>query len=94
MPRRRLGYFQVVNNDHTESSLVDDDGKFTEEAGIFYGLDVLSDGNAAMIDHLDEQHKYQYDWRLEKHTIVRATAQWCVSVEGFREAAMNAINQV
>lgn len=35
-------------------SPVDDEGKFTEEAGIFSGLDVLGDGNAAVIDHLDE----------------------------------------
>lgn len=34
---------------------MDDEGKFTEEAGIFCGLDVLGDGNAAMIDHLDER---------------------------------------
>ncbi|XP_052623624.1 isoleucine--tRNA ligase, chloroplastic/mitochondrial-like [Lactuca sativa] len=35
-------------------SPVDDEGKFTEEAGIFKGLDVLGDGNAAVIDHLDQ----------------------------------------
>ncbi|GJS81104.1 isoleucine--tRNA ligase, chloroplastic/mitochondrial, partial [Tanacetum coccineum] len=85
-------------------SPVDDERKFIKEARFFYGLDVLGDGNAALIDHLDERssiimvepykHKYPYDWRSEKHTIVRATTQWCASVEGFREAAMNAINQV
>ncbi|KAK1417856.1 hypothetical protein QVD17_26990 [Tagetes erecta] len=85
-------------------SPVDDEGKFTEEAGIFNGLDVLGDGNAAVIDHLDERlsivmvepykHKYPYDWRTKKPTIFRATAQWFASVEGFREAVMGAINQV
>ncbi|XP_024996094.1 isoleucine--tRNA ligase, chloroplastic/mitochondrial isoform X2 [Cynara cardunculus var. scolymus] len=85
-------------------SPVDDEGKFTEEAGIFSGLDVLGDGNAAVIDYLDERssivmvepykHKYPYDWRTKKPTIFRATAQWFASVEGFREAAMDAINQV
>ncbi|KAI7743352.1 hypothetical protein M8C21_003233, partial [Ambrosia artemisiifolia] len=85
-------------------SPVDDEGKFTEEAGIFSGLDVLGDGNAAVINHLDERlsivmvepykHKYPYDWRTKKPTIFRATAQWFASVEGFREAAMDAINQV
>lgn len=35
-------------------SPVDDEGKITEEAGIFSGLDVLGDGNTAVIDHLDE----------------------------------------
>lgn len=35
-------------------SPVDDDGKFTEEAGQFRGLDVLGNGNVAVIDYLDE----------------------------------------
>ncbi|KAF5774232.1 putative isoleucine--tRNA ligase [Helianthus annuus] len=40
------------------------------------------------------KHKYPYDWRTKKPTIFRATAQWFASVEGFREAATDAINQV
>ncbi|KAK2984433.1 hypothetical protein RJ640_014839 [Escallonia rubra] len=85
-------------------SPVDDDGKFTEEVGKFSGLDVLGDGNVAVIEYLDEnssiimvepyKHKYPYDWRTKKPTIFRATAQWFASVEGFRKAAMDAINQV
>ncbi|WOG83392.1 hypothetical protein DCAR_0102567 [Daucus carota subsp. sativus] len=85
-------------------SPVDDDGKFTEEAGNFIGLDVLGDGNAAVIEYLDKQssiimvepyrHKYPYDWRTKKPTIFRATEQWFASVEGFRKAAMDAISQV
>ncbi|XP_071730451.1 isoleucine--tRNA ligase, chloroplastic/mitochondrial [Rutidosis leptorrhynchoides] len=85
-------------------SPVDDEGKFTEEAGVFSGLDVLGDGNIAVIDHLDQRssivlvepykHKYPYDWRTKQPTIFRATAQWFASVEGFRDAAMEAINQV
>jgi isoleucyl-tRNA synthetase len=35
-------------------SPVDDDGKFTEEAGQFSGLDVLGDGNVAVAKYLDE----------------------------------------
>ncbi|PIA61466.1 hypothetical protein AQUCO_00300755v1 [Aquilegia coerulea] len=85
-------------------SPVDDDGKFTEEAGKFGGLDVLGDGNTAVIKYLDEnlliimeepyKHKYPYDWRTKKPTIFRATEQWFASVEGFRDAAMHAIGQV
>ncbi|WMV10287.1 hypothetical protein MTR67_003672 [Solanum verrucosum] len=85
-------------------SPVDDDGVFTEEAGQFRGLDVLGNGNVAVIDYLDEhlsmvmvepyKHKYPYDWRTKKPTIFRATEQWFASVEGFRDAAMDAINQV
>ena len=36
------------------------------------------------------EHKYPYDWRTKKPTIFRATAQWFVSVDGFREAALKA----
>ncbi|KAA3455573.1 isoleucine--tRNA ligase, mitochondrial isoform X2 [Gossypium australe] len=85
-------------------SPVDDDGKFTEEAGQFNGLDVLGDGNAAVVKYLDEklsiiveesyEHKYPYDWRTKKPTIFRATEQWFASVEGFRQAAMDAIGHV
>ncbi|PON88324.1 Isoleucine-tRNA ligase [Trema orientale] len=85
-------------------SPVDDDGKFTEEAGQFSGLDVLADGNIAVVKYLDEHlslvmeesyaHKYPYDWRTKKPTIFRATEQWFASVEGFRQAAMDAISRV
>ncbi|KAK7363579.1 hypothetical protein VNO77_05726 [Canavalia gladiata] len=85
-------------------SPVDDDGKFTEEAGHFSGLDVLGEGNTAVVKYLDEhlslvmeesyEHKYPYDWRTKKPTIFRATEQWFASVEGFRLAAMDAIGHV
>ncbi|MBW4524326.1 MAG: isoleucine--tRNA ligase [Phormidium tanganyikae FI6-MK23] len=85
-------------------SPVDDDGNFTEEAGQFQGLNVLGDGNPAVIAALQEarsllkeepyQHKYPYDWRTKKPTIFRATEQWFASVEGFRDQALEAIAQV
>ncbi len=83
---------------------VDDNGNFTEEAGQFAGLNVLGDGNQAVIDALAEAgsllkeepypHKYPYDWRTKKPTIFRATEQWFASVEGFREEALKAIATV
>ena len=85
-------------------SPVDDNGDFTEEAGQFQGLNVLGDGNPAVIEALKEarsllkeepyQHKYPYDWRTKKPTIFRATEQWFASVEGFRDEALDAIAQV
>ncbi|MEP0916025.1 isoleucine--tRNA ligase [Leptolyngbya sp. DQ-M1] len=85
-------------------SPVDDNGDFTEEAGQFQGLNVLVDGNPAVIEALKEarsllkeepyQHKYPYDWRTKKPTIFRATEQWFASVEGFREEALKAIAEV
>ncbi|TKW41867.1 hypothetical protein SEVIR_1G346000v4 [Setaria viridis] len=85
-------------------SPVDDEGNFTAEAGQFGGLSVLGAGNAAVVKYLDEQcslileepykHKYPYDWRSKEPTIFRATEQWFASVDGFRNAAMDAIRQV
>ncbi|ALF56123.1 isoleucyl-tRNA synthase [Nostoc piscinale CENA21] len=83
---------------------VDDNGNFTEEAGQFAGLNVLGDGNQAVIDALTAagsllkeepyQHKYPYDWRTKKPTIFRATEQWFASVQGFRDEALKAIASV
>ncbi|MEW5859058.1 MAG: isoleucine--tRNA ligase, partial [Cyanobacteriota bacterium] len=85
-------------------SPVDADGNFTQEAGQFAGLNVLGEGNQAVIDALSQArsllkeepyvHKYPYDWRTKKPTIYRATEQWFASVEGFREEALKAIASV
>ena len=85
-------------------SPVDDKGNFTAEAGKFAGLNVLKDGNEAIITALEAEkcllkqeayvHKYPYDWRTKKPTIFRATEQWFASVKGFREAALEAIASV
>lgn len=85
-------------------SPVDDEGNFTEEAGEFKGLNVLGEGNMAVVEALDKVshllmdeayvHKYPYDWRTKKPTIFRATEQWFASVEAFKEAALNAIATV
>jgi isoleucyl-tRNA synthetase len=85
-------------------SPVDDQGNFTEEAGQFAGLNVLKDANRAIINELKNRgsllkeelylHKYPYDWRTKKPTIFRATEQWFASVEGFRQAALEAIKSV
>lgn len=86
-------------------SPVNDYGIFTEEAGVeFAGLNVLKEGNTKVIEVLTElgalikaedyKHKYPYDWRTKKPTIVRATEQWFASVDGFREIALGAIKEV
>ena len=67
-------------------------------------MSVLGDGNQAIVDALTEVgallkvedygHKYPYDWRTKKPTIFRATDQWFASVEGFRDGALEAVEQV
>jgi len=85
-------------------SPVDGNGRFTEEAGPFAGMNILNGGNEAVIQALQETgallkeeayvHKYPYDWRTKKPVILRATEQWFASVEGFREEALGAIAAV
>ncbi|VEU39823.1 unnamed protein product [Pseudo-nitzschia multistriata] len=98
-------YLTGLKNGLELLSPVDDAGKFTIEAGEeFKGLNVLGEGNQAMIDALttagallkveDYGHKYPYDWRTKKPTIFRATDQWFASVEGFRDSALKAVDTV
>lgn len=87
-------------------SPVDDAGKFTEEAanGRLKGLSVLREGNTAVLEMLAESevllleeayaHKYPYDWRTKKPTIFRATEQWFISIDGFRNDVLSAIEGV
>jgi isoleucyl-tRNA synthetase len=80
-------------------------GCFTDEVGPrFAGLEVLGDGNTAIITALaetgtlikaeDYNHKYPYDWRTKKPTIFRATEQWFASVSTFRQKALEEIEKV
>jgi|GEM_PF-33132 len=83
---------------------VDESGTMTREAGPFVGLNVLKDANPTIIAALEEAgallkhepyaHRYPYDWRTKKPTIFRATEQWFASVEGFRNEALAAIDNV
>ena len=85
-------------------SPVDGEGTFTKDAGPFAGLNVLNGGNDAVIEALQSAgallkeesyaHKYPYDWRTKKPVILRATEQWFASVDGFREAVLDAIATV
>ncbi|KAJ1438376.1 tRNA synthetases class I-domain-containing protein [Ochromonadaceae sp. CCMP2298] len=86
-------------------SPVNDLGRYTDEVGErFAGMDVLGDGNIAIIEALKEtgclikqedyNHKYPYDWRTKKPTIFRATEQWFASVSTFRQNALDEIEKV
>jgi isoleucyl-tRNA synthetase len=97
----------IVGNKHSLAMLspVNDLGIFTEEAGEqFEGLNVLREGTTKVIKVLEElgallrvedyKHKYPYDWRTNKPVIVRATEQWFVSVNAFKDETLNAIKEV
>ncbi|NLW92239.1 MAG: isoleucine--tRNA ligase [Syntrophomonadaceae bacterium] len=84
-------------------SPVDNSGRFTSEAGQFQGL-YVHDANDAVIAELKKrnmllkasklEHQYPYCWRCKHPIIYRATEQWFASIEGFREKALQSIDEV
>ncbi|MDO4281928.1 MAG: isoleucine--tRNA ligase, partial [Peptococcaceae bacterium] len=81
-------------------SPLDDDGILTEEAGPFAGLGT-DDANKAICEYLDKtgallklsffKHQYPHCWRCGTPTLFRATDQWFASIDGFREKALDQI---
>lgn len=84
-------------------SPVDNRGKFTEDAQPFTGL-FVHDANQKVIEKLKQedmllnagslQHQYPFCWRCKSPIIYRATEQWFASIDGFRQEALQAIDQV
>ena len=82
---------------------VDAQGRMTEEAGEFAGL-TTDEANKAIAIKLDElgalfalkkiKHQYPHCWRCKKPVLFRATEQWFCSVDGFKDAAIKAIQDV
>ncbi len=82
---------------------VDGKGNLTEEAGPFKGLS-YSEANKAIFKHLKEsgalladaviEHQYPHCWRCKNPILFRATEQWFISVEDFKEEALKAIGDV
>ncbi len=81
---------------------VDDDGRFTKDAGRFAGLDVEEAnpqiiewlrGEGTLIAAVDITHSYPHCWRCHEPVIFRATDQWFVSMDknGLRADALKAI---
>ncbi|KXK28334.1 MAG: isoleucyl-tRNA synthase [Candidatus Brocadia sinica] len=72
-------------------SPVDEKGNFTKEAGEFAGLNILKEGNdaiikklemlGALLDKKDIAHSYPHCWRCDDPVIFRATEQWFVSLD-------------
>ncbi|MGN1124220.1 MAG: isoleucine--tRNA ligase [Eubacterium sp.] len=82
---------------------VDAKGRLTEEAGQFAGL-TTEEANKPIAMHLDEigalfalkkiEHQYPHCWRCHKPVIFRATSQWFCSVDDFKDAAVEAAEEV
>lgn len=84
-------------------SVLDSKGCLNENSGPFNGLD-YRDGNKKIIAALQEsgsllgsgkiKHSYPHCWRCKNPILFRATEQWFVSVDKFREQSLKAINGV
>jgi len=84
-------------------SVLDSKGRLNEDSGPFNGLD-YREGNKKVMEALDEKgnllgsgkikHSYPHCWRCKSPVLFRATEQWFVSVDKFRDKSLEAINQV
>lgn len=84
-------------------SPVDSKGIYTEEAGQWAGMR-FDKANMPIVEFLKEigkllkhnsyNHSFPHCWRCKKPLIFRATEQWFASVDGFRQKALEAIDQV
>ncbi|MDO4982437.1 MAG: isoleucine--tRNA ligase [Eubacteriales bacterium] len=82
---------------------VDDQGRHTDYAGKYAGLKtdesnpiILADMKEAGSLFASEEivHSYPHCWRCKSPIIFRATPQWFCSVEGFRDEAIKACDDV
>ncbi|MCL1804881.1 MAG: isoleucine--tRNA ligase [Clostridiales bacterium] len=80
---------------------IDIRGVFTEEGGPVAGM-FIEDANPAILKLLAEKgmllakstlrHQYPHCWRCKKPVMFRAAEQWFVSIDGFRQEALDAID--
>ena len=85
-------------------SPVDDRGYLTDEAGQFAGLRVGGEADEAIMRFLEERglllwrgevvHSYPHCWRCHKPVIFRATKQWFMDVQRFKELALQSVREV
>ncbi|XP_013386050.1 isoleucine--tRNA ligase, mitochondrial-like [Lingula anatina] len=95
--------YTIVYKKHDKTSLVDEDGCFTVEAGEeLHGKNVLADGNNKVLDMLGSnvlhqelfEHSYPYDWRTDKPVIIRASRQWFIATEKIKERALSLLEDI
>ena len=82
---------------------LDDQGRFGPQGGPFAGMR-YDEADPKIIETLGREgmllrsdmvsHAYPHCWRCDQPVIFRATQQWFISLKGFTESAMAAIEQV
>ncbi|OGI01101.1 MAG: isoleucine--tRNA ligase [Candidatus Melainabacteria bacterium GWF2_37_15] len=80
-----------------------DKGVFTAEAGKYEGIkynkanaEIVNDlqESGALLSKVEIMHSYPHCWRCKSPVIYRATEQWFINVEAFRDKALKAIDEV
>jgi len=84
-------------------SPIDELGRFTTETLGLKGMNVL-EANKVIISYLEENgkllyngtvnHDYPHCWRCRKPVIFRATEQWFIDVNSFRDVALKSLDSV
>ncbi|XP_067335209.1 isoleucine--tRNA ligase, mitochondrial-like isoform X2 [Channa argus] len=85
--------------------VVDEDGKFTEQAGSeLQNLPVMTEGNDKVISMLKEcealvkeeqcVHSYPYDWRTKQPVVIRPSKQWFINTASLKDRAKEALQKV
>lgn len=84
-------------------SPVNEEGIYTAEAPLFEGMFYakanskiieMLEASGHLLHHSEFVHSYPHCWRTKTPLIYRATEQWFASVDGFRQAALDAVNSV
>ncbi|KAG6872580.1 hypothetical protein C0995_008647 [Termitomyces sp. Mi166 len=75
-----------------------------ESAVSLTGKEVLNDGSRSIVELLKQvgalikiqriKHRYPYDWKTDKPIIVTATSQWFADLEGIKDNALRALEDV
>lgn len=84
-------------------SPIDELGRFTTETLALKGMNVV-EANKVIISYLEEtgallykgsiNHDYPHCWRCRKPVIFRATEQWFIDVNSFRDKALKSLDDV
>jgi len=96
--------FQIgTKNGMPTIMLVDDQGKFNEDAGKYKGI-YVRDASELIIEDLRRKgallyatkivHRYPVCWRCKTPLILRAVKQWFIRVTKLKEELLDAINKV
>ncbi|XP_045762898.1 isoleucine--tRNA ligase, mitochondrial [Maniola jurtina] len=95
-------FLVALKNNMTVECNVNELGQYTNLGPKLDGLQVLTEGQDAVIKMLEQSilqtgtyvHSYPLDWRTKKPVIIRASHQWFIDTSALKEKALAALEQV